>query len=139
MKPLHVLLVEDDDSDAQAMRRSLDKAKIANPIRRAVDGVEALEILRGSNGKEKLLAPYILLIDLRMPRMDGISLLKEIRRDPVLHKTIAFILTTSKYDQDKADAYNLNVAGYIVKEKLGGNFEQLARLLGFYRLIVDLP
>lgn len=139
MTPLNILLVEDDDGDAKAVRRALDKAKIANPVVRAIDGLDALDILRGQNGKEKLAQPYMLLVDINMPRMDGLTLIRELRKDPDLNKTVAFILTTSKREQDKDAAYALNVAGYIVKETLGEDFEVLSNLLGYYHLIVDLP
>lgn len=139
MKPINILLIEDDDADAKAVIDSLQAAKIVNQLCRAVDGIEALEILRGTHHKEKLLSPFILLVDLKLPRMDGISFIRELREDPRLHKSIVFVLTTSWYDHDKAQAYDLNIAGFIVKEKLGGNFENLTKFLGYYSLLVDLP
>lgn len=139
MKALSILLVEDDDGDAKAVHRALDKAKIANSVYRAVDGLDALEILRGQNGKEKLLAPFLLLVDINMPRMSGLDLVAELRKDPDFKKTVVFIITTSKRQQDKEAAYSLNVAGYIVKEDLGKDFEALSSLLDYYRLIVELP
>ncbi len=139
MRTLNILLVEDDDGDARAVERALKKVKVANPITRARDGIEALEILRGLNGKEKLHAPYILLVDINMPRMDGLTFVKELRKDMDLSKTVVFILTTSKRDQDKKAAYDLNVAGYMIKETLGEDFKNLSELLGYYGLIVELP
>ncbi len=69
-----ILLVDDDDIDAQAVERGLSEARIANPIVRARDGAEALEMLTGSNGREKLKPPYLLLVDIRMSRLDGFGL-----------------------------------------------------------------
>lgn len=138
-KPLNIFLVEDDDGDAKAVIRAFTKAKIANPIVRAYDGIEALEVLRGEGGHEKPRKPYILLLDLNMPRMDGIQFLKELRADPDLKKSIVFILTTSKNDQDKAEAYDLNVAGYIVKETAGTDFLNLIDLIDNYWRLVELP
>lgn len=138
-QPLNIFLVEDDDGDAKAVIRAFNKAKVANPIIRAYDGLEALEALRGLNGHVKPPLPYIILLDLNMPRMDGIQFLKELRKDPDLKKTIVFILTTSKNDKDKAEAYELNVAGYIVKETAGTDFLQLTGLIDNYWRLVELP
>ena len=73
IRPVNIVLVEDDDGDAKAVRRAFQKAKIANPFVRAVDGLDALDILRGANGKAKVASPYLLLVDLNMPRMGGSS------------------------------------------------------------------
>lgn len=134
-----VLLVEDDDGDAKAVKRAFSKAKISNPIIRAIDGVEALEILRGENGQEKIQPPFVTLIDINMPRMDGISLIKELRKDNKLKHTICFVLTTSSKEEDKIAAYDLNVAGYILKETAGQDFLKLIEMLDCYWKIVELP
>ncbi|SMD36019.1 Response regulator receiver domain-containing protein [Reichenbachiella faecimaris] len=139
IQPLQILLLEDDDADVKAVQRTFKKAKIANPIIRAVDGVEGLEILRGTNGREKLNMPYLVLVDLNMPRMGGIDFIRELRADEELKKTIVFILTTSKSQEDKAKAYDLNVAGYIVKEVAGQDFLRLVELVDAYWRIVELP
>lgn len=138
-KPLNILLVEDDDGDAKAVQRAFQKAKIANPMVRAVDGLEALDILKGTNGKEKLLQPYMLLVDLNMPRMNGIQFVKALREDHGLRHSIAFILTTSKREEDKMAAYDLNVAGYIVKSTAGQDFLNLVSLVDCYWRIVEMP
>jgi len=139
IKPLNILLVEDDDGDAKALKRAFEKARIANPIRRALDGVEALDILKGANGQAKLGSPHILLIDLNMPRMNGIQLVEQIRADEDLHQSIVFILTTSKRDEDKDAVYNLNVTGYIVKATAGQDFLNLISLMDCYWRIVEMP
>src|ERR1700679_2578405 len=110
-----ILLVEDDDIDAQTVMRGLASAKIVNPVVRARDGVEALELLKGSAGKKRLAPPYLLLVDIRMPRLDGLGLVRAIRSDPALQRTIIFILTTSDSELDRTNAYDEHVAGYIVK------------------------
>jgi len=139
VKPVNIVLVEDDDGDAKAVRRAFQKAKIANPFVRAVDGLDALDILKGANGKEKVAAPYLLLVDLNMPRMGGIQLIRTLRADEQLRQSIAFILTTSSSDEDKEAAYDLNVAGYIVKATAGQDFLTLADLVDCYWRIVELP
>jgi CheY-like chemotaxis protein len=137
--PLSIVLVEDDDGDAMAVQRAFRKAKIANVMVRAVDGIEALEMLRGTNGKEKIPSPYILLIDLNTPRMNGIQLIKALREDTGLRHSIAFVLTTSKRDEDKVAAYDLNIAGYIVKETAAQDFLNLVNLVDCYWRIVEMP
>jgi CheY-like chemotaxis protein len=138
-QPLTIVLVEDDDGDAKAVHRAFQKSKIANPIMRAIDGIEALEMLKGENGKTKPTPPYILLVDLNMPRMNGIQLVKALREDADLRHSIAFILTTSKREEDKIAAYDLNVAGYIVKATAGQDFLNLVNLVDCYWRIVEMP
>ncbi|MGF0538998.1 response regulator [Agrobacterium sp. ES01] len=138
-KPLSLFLVEDDDGDAKAVTRAFSKAKIANPIIRAFDGVDALEILRGENGKTKLTQPHLLLVDINMPRMNGIELIEAMRADAALHRSTIFVLTTSKRDEDRMAAYDLNVAGYILKQRAGEDFLQLVNMMEHYWRIVELP
>jgi len=134
-----VLLVEDDDGDAKSVQRAFRSVRIANPIVRAIDGIDALDILRGTNGKTKLVPPYLLLVDLNMPRMNGIELVEALRKDRELHNCIVFMLTTSNRDEDKIAAYNFNIAGYIVKERAGRDFQRLIDLMQGYWRIVELP
>ncbi len=135
--PLNIILVEDDDGDAKAIRRALARAKIANPVIRLIDGVEALGLLRGETGTPP--DSYILLIDLNMPRMNGIELLEEIRKDQRLKGAVAFLLTTSSDERDRAAAYAHNVAGYIQKENAGSDFVNLIGTLDHFWRIVELP
>jgi CheY-like chemotaxis protein len=138
-KQLNILLVEDDDGDAKAMQRAFSKAKIANPIVRVVDGIEAMGLLKGTHGKAKMQPPYILIVDLNMPRMNGIQLVQAIRGDEELRHSIVFVLTTSKREEDKMAVYDFNVAGYIVKATAGEDFLQLVTLMDSYGRIVELP
>ncbi|MGO9268195.1 MAG: response regulator [Candidatus Binataceae bacterium] len=134
-----ILHVEDDDIDAATVVRGLASAKVANPLIRARDGVEALEMLLGTNGRQKLEPPYILLVDIRMPRLDGLGLIRELRNRQMLRRTIIFVLTTSDNDEDRAAAYDAYVAGYIVKSNTQEQFLPLARMLEYYLLTVALP
>ncbi len=134
-----IFLLEDDNIHAASIERAFRKSKIMNPIIRAKDGVEGLEMLRGTHPKHQIKQPYIMLIDINMPRMDGIEFLSEVRKDPVFRSSIAFMLTTSKRDQDKLAAYDLIVAGYMVKENAGKNFLRLIGMVDFFWRIVDFP
>jgi len=137
--PLSILLVEDDDGDAKAVRRAFEKAKIVHPIRRAVDGVEALDVMRGTAGQTKLQPPYVMLVDLNLPRMNGIQLVKALRADENLRHAIVFVLSTSRREEDKMAAYDLNVAGYILKSTAGQDFLNLVDLMNCYGRIVEFP
>ncbi|WP_332888700.1 response regulator [Marinibacterium profundimaris] len=134
---LNIILVEDDDGDAKAVRRAFDKVKIANPIHRLVDGVEALAFLRGETGTPP--ATYVILLDINMPRMNGLEMLEELRKDPKLRRAVVFILTTSNDDRDRCAAYARYVAGYILKSRAGTDFLELIETLDHYWRIVELP
>jgi DNA-binding NarL/FixJ family response regulator len=96
-------------------------------------------MLNGANGKSKPPAPFVLLVDINMPRMNGIELIQAMRQDEELRPCTVFILTTSKRDEDVIAAYDLNVAGYIVKESAGRDFLSLVDLIEAYSRIVELP
>lgn len=134
-----LLLVEDDDVDVESLRRAFQKARIANPIVRARDGVEAIELLRGVAPHPPLPRPYLILLDLKMPRMGGLEFLGELRRDPVHQDAVVFVLTTSSDEEDKVKAYNHKVAGYIPKSTLPDPFIDLTVMLDYYWRIVELP
>lgn len=137
--PAYILLVDDDEVDAEAVFRSFARHKISNPIVHAVDGIEALAILRGEQRSNPLPRPYIILLDINMPRMNGLEFLKTIRQDPTLKQSIVFMLTTSNREEDKLAAYKKQVAGYILKEKAGRDFLAAIQLLDCYQLVVELP
>lgn len=136
---VNLLLVEDDEVDVQALKRAFAKSRIANPLTVARDGIEALELLRGENGREKLPKPHLILLDLNMPRMNGIEFLEAIRADEELRGSVVFMITTSKADEDKARAYGHNVAGYIVKQDPANTFMEAVALLEHYWKIVEFP
>ncbi len=131
-----ILLVDDDDIDFKALERALRKQKIANRVVRARDGVEGLEMLRDP---QAIQPPFIVLLDINMPRMNGLEMLKELRRDPVLTSTVVFVLTTSKADEDMVAAYQQHIAGYIVKRQMGDGFLRIVEMLDCYWRVVELP
>jgi CheY-like chemotaxis protein len=130
-----VLLVDDDDVDVMGVKRAFAKARIRNTIVVARDGLEALEYLRSGAVKK----PYLILLDLNMPRMSGLEFLETIRGDSKLKDAIVFVLTTSKSEQDKWAAYQRNIAGYIVKENVGTEFLDAISLLDMYWKIIEFP
>ena len=136
---VNLLLVDDDEVDVQGLKRAFVKGRIANPITVARDGVEALEVLRGENGKPKLPKPHLILLDLNMPRMNGIEFLEAIRNDEDLKTAVVFMVTTSKAEEDKARAYGHNVAGYIVKQDPAKTFMQAVSMLEHYWTVVEFP
>jgi len=130
-----LFLIEDDDVDATNIERSFIKKRINNPIVRARDGVEALELMRG----DSVPVPYIVLLDLKMPRMDGLEFLRHIRSDDKLNETVVFVLTTSLDEEDIAASYKEHIAGYFVKDETGDKFLNIVELLDGYWKVVHLP
>jgi CheY-like chemotaxis protein len=110
-KLVNILLVEDDEVDIMNVQRAFKKNCINNPLYIARNGLEALEMLRGKH----VPLPQIVILDINMPKMNGIEFLQEVRQDPDLKQISVFVMTTSNEDSDKLNAYNLNVAGYILK------------------------
>ncbi len=135
-KPLNILLVEDDEVDVMNVRRAFQANHIANPLFVAGNGVEALEKLRGGEvpGERRLI-----LLDLNMPRMNGIEFLAELRRDPELASTPVVVLTTSNNDRDRVQAYDFNVAGYLLKPVTFSEFAELMAALNKYWTLVEMP
>lgn len=130
-----VLLVDDDEIDIMGVKREFKRSNLENPVVVASNGLEALEKLR--NGSVPY--PRMILLDLNMPKMNGIEFLKEARRDPELKETIIFVLTTSNAEEDKRAAYAHNIAGYIVKDRSSGGFVDAADLLDKYSRVVEFP
>ena len=134
-----LLLVDDDAVDIMSVQRALDSHDLINPIVVAHDGIEALEYLRGENGRDPVRAPYVILLDLNMPRMDGIEFLGELRADPALHDSIVFVLTTSCAEKDKLRAYAHNIAGLMTKGASDALTGDVIEMLSLYWRVVQLP
>lgn len=132
---VNILLIEDDEIDAEIVRRAFKQLRIANPVTRARHGQEGLDILR-NNTIDK---PRIVLLDLNMPVMNGFEFLDAIRDDDDIKDTVIFVLTTSKSQADLLAAYKKNIAGYIVKSELDSGFESLINMLTSYWRIIELP
>ncbi|MBI1183477.1 response regulator [bacterium] len=135
--PLTILLVEDDEVDVMNVRRAFKKNNISNPLYVASNGIEALEFLE--EAYHEGLMPRIVLLDLNMPMMGGIEFLKEIRQHPHFNRLSVFVMTTSNEDSDKVEAYNLNVAGYILKPLSMERFIQAVSTLNNYWTLCEYP
>ncbi|MBE9169125.1 response regulator [Pleurocapsales cyanobacterium LEGE 06147] len=140
-RSINILLVEDDEVDVMNIKRSFKKHKIANPLYTAGDGLEALAMLRSDNGRPPVvpLQRRLVLLDLNMPKMNGIEFLHALRADPQLRSTPVIVLTTSDEDKDKIEAYNLNVAGYILKPVTFVNFAEVMITLNKYWTLCEMP
>jgi len=136
---VQLLLVEDDEIDVMGIKRTLKKMRIANTVHVAEDGIVALEMLRGENGRPKLELPYIIMLDLNMPRMGGLELLEILREDPDLRKAIVFVMTTSSDERDIFKAYEKNIAGYIVKENAEETFVKALDMIDHYWRLIEFP
>ncbi|MDP9348036.1 MAG: response regulator [Gemmatimonadota bacterium] len=133
---LNILLVEDDEVDVMNVRRAFKKANICNPLYVAGNGLEGLEMLRGDQiPRERRL----ILLDLNMPKMNGIEFLRALRADEELRHTPVVVLTTSDDERDRVDAYNLSVAGYILKPVTFANFVEAMATLNKYWTLVEMP
>ncbi|MBK9638997.1 MAG: response regulator [Bacteroidetes bacterium] len=136
----NILLVEDDSVDVMNVQRAFKKNNIANPLYIAFNGVEAFNMLRGTNGKPKLNpVPRIILLDINMPKMNGLEFLRELRNDPEFRSISVFVMTTSNDDNDKIEAYKLNVAGYILKPLSFEKFVNSISILNSYWKLCEQP
>lgn len=130
-----ILLVEDDEVDVLTVQRALRDLKVANPLRVAGNGEEALEILRDP-GEAR---PAIVLLDLNMPRMNGLEFLRIARREGCVRGIPVVVLTTSRQDQDVVEGFDLAVAGYMVKPVDYRKFVEVMRAIDLYWTLSELP
>ena len=138
---INILLVEDDEVDVMNVKRAFKKHKITNPLYVAGNGVEALEMLRSQNGQPPVVPDTrrMILLDLNMPKMNGLEFLHELRKDEDLKRTPVTVLTTSNEDKDRIEAYNLNIAGYILKPVTFMNFANVMVALNKYWTLCEMP
>ena len=130
-----VLLVEDDVVDMMTVRRAFEDLNLSNPLVHVSDGEQALEYLNDSRQAK----PCVILLDLNMPRMNGVEFMRIAKADPVLRKIPIVVLTTSKDDRDIVDSYKLSAAGYIVKPVDYQSFVEAIRTIDIYWTISELP
>lgn len=138
---LNILLVEDDEVDVMTVKRAFKKGNITSKLYVAGNGLEALTMLRGEAGKPSLIPidRRIILLDLNMPKMNGLEFLKVLRADPTIGDIPVVILTTSNEEKDRTQAYHLNVAGYILKPISFNAFVEHMVTLNHYWALCEMP
>jgi two-component system, response regulator len=137
-----IFLVEDNDDDAELTLRAFKAAKIANPVMRARDGVEALDYLLGRGnhaGRDVSDAPAVVLLDLKLPRLSGLEVLKAVRANERTKHLPVVILTSSNEERDRLSAYDQFANSYVLKPVDYDQFVAAARQLGLYWMVLNVP
>jgi CheY-like chemotaxis protein len=140
LEGIEILLVEDNPSDAELTLHALRKSKIANRILHLQDGAEALDFLfsRGSYlGRSASQNPWLVLLDLKLPKVDGLQVLKEVKGDPATKAVPIILLTSSNEERDLVASYQFGVNSYIQKPVNFAEFQEVVRQLGMYWLLVN--
>lgn len=132
----NIILVDDDAVDVMNVRRAFARGQISSNLFVAGDGIEALALLRGGTVPVER---RLILLDINMPRMNGLEFLRALREDPALQPTPVVILTTSGDERDRFEAYRLNVAGYLLKPVTSAAFFELMTALDRYWSLVEMP
>ena len=130
-----ILLIEDDQVDAMTVKRALKEIHVTNHLDIVGNGEEALWFLRNPENEK----PGIILLDLNMPKMNGIEFLKIAKRDETLKRIPVVVLTTSKAEQDKVDSFNFGVAGYMIKPVDYQKFVEVVKTISLYWTLSELP
>jgi CheY-like chemotaxis protein len=138
-KPLEILFAEDDDDHAELVLRGLSEHRVANRVHRAKDGAEALDFLHRRAKQVNSPRPDVVLLDLRLPKVDGLDVLREIKQSEEYRRIPVVVLTTSDKDSDIARAYDLHANAYLVKPVDFSTFVDLMRDLGFFWLVWNRP
>lgn len=136
-EPIVILLAEDDPAHAEIVRRNMEISRIANRLEHVEDGQAALDYLYRRNGyadPERAPRPGLILLDLRMPKVDGLEVLKAVKSDSDLARIPVVVLTTSAAEMDVAKAYDHHANSYLVKPVNFGQFTELLETLGYYWL-----
>ena len=130
-----ILLIEDDRVDVMTVKRALNDQKVTNPLVQVASGEEAIEYLR-NGGNQK---PCLILLDLNIPKMNGVEFLKIVKVDETLKKIPIVVLTTSTEEQDVAESFKLGAAGYMVKSVDYEKFVDIVRAIDVYWSLSELP
>jgi len=139
---VEVLLVEDNPHDLELALRALRKNNVANHIQVARDGVEALEYLFATGafeGRDVSDHPRVVFLDLKLPRVDGLEVLRQLRADPRTRTIPVVVLTSSAEERDRIESYQLGVNSYVVKPVDFENFAAAVQQIGFYWLLLNKP
>jgi len=130
-----ILLVEDDEVDVMNIQRAIRDIKVTNMVNTATNGEEALAFLRGKDVEK----PCVILLDLNMPKMNGIEFLREVKNDKELKIIPVVILTTSKEEVDRTESFELGAAGYMIKPVDYQQFLEVIRTIDLYWTLSELP
>ncbi|MHC4159284.1 MAG: response regulator [Planctomycetota bacterium] len=130
-----ILLVEDDNVDVMTVKRALADLRVRNPLVHSTNGEEALEYLQAQSNKK----PCLILLDLNMPKMNGVEFLRTIKREKTLKNIPVVVLTTSKSEKDIAEIFENGVAGYVVKPADYKKFVEAIRTINLYWALSELP
>jgi two-component system response regulator len=140
MKNKEILLVEDNPDDVHLTLRALKKSRVLNEVVVAQDGIEALEYLFGTGrfaGRDTRIMPQLVLLDLKMPRMDGLGVLQRMRADERTRVLPVVVLTTSSEDKDRVESYLLGANSYVRKPVDFEQFVDAVQQLGLYWLVLN--
>jgi CheY-like chemotaxis protein len=140
LKPIEILLVEDNPGDVELTREVLQDAKVRNRLHVVTDGVQALAFLRREGSYAQFCTPDLILLDLNLPRKDGREVLAEIKADPLLRRIPVVVLTTSEAEQDVLETYELHASCYVTKPVDLHQFIQVVKSIQeFWLTVVKLP
>ena len=140
VRPIEVLLVEDDEGDVLMTREALDEGKVFNRLNVVGDGVEAIAYLRREDRYAEVTRPDLVLLDLNLPKRDGRQVLEEVKADPELRRIPIVVLTTSEADEDVLRSYDLHANAYVTKPVDFDRFVEVIRQIDeFFISIVRLP
>jgi len=136
-----ILLVEDDENDILITKRAFDRYNLKNTLYVVRDGEEALDFIyrRGDFEDESIPTPGLILLDINMPRMNGIEVLRHLKKDPDKKRIPIVMLTTSRREQDKIESYNLGVNSYVVKPVDFNKFIEAVTTINLYWSLNQLP
>ena len=141
-EPVEILLVEDNPNDVELTLRAFQKNNITNPIHVARDGAEALEFIFATGayaGRKVENGPKVILLDLKLPLVDGLEVLREVKADPRTRLIPVVVLTSSREERDIVESYKLGVNSYIVKPVDFEQFTESVRQLGLYWVLLNQP
>jgi len=139
-RPIHILLVDDDDDDVELTKITLERDRALNTIDRVVDGVEAMQFLRREGEYAEARRPDLVLLDLNMPRKDGREVLQEIKGDPKLATIPVVVFTSSDHERDILTTYKYQANSYVTKPVDLGEFRAILRdIRGYWMSVVTLP